>query len=63
MFLIPQLTVLVERRNGFDLTGSKNKEILIFVKRGTTEASLIVIRFGNCYKYVSTNMMLGGVCV
>lgn len=47
MFLIPQLTVLVEKGNGFDLTGSRNKKILMFEKQGITEASLIVIRFGN----------------
>ncbi|PKK33390.1 membrane bound O-acyltransferase domain containing 2 [Columba livia] len=39
-----QLVVLVEKGNGFDLTGSKNKKILTFEKQGTTEASLIVIK-------------------
>lgn len=50
MFLISQLTVVVEKGNSFDLTGSKDKKILILEKQGTTEASLIVIRFGSFWQ-------------
>jgi len=38
----------VEKGNGFDLTGKKGK--LVFEIQGTTEALLLVIRFGNLLK-------------
>lgn len=47
MFFIPQLIVLVGKGNSFDFTWNRNKKIMMFKEQGTTDASLIVIRFGS----------------
>lgn len=50
MFFIPQLIVLVGKGNSFDLTWSRNKKIMMFEEQGRTDASLIVLRFGNFWQ-------------